>query len=84
MYQQHRSAILSYLPRSDDPERNNFLYKTLFDGFAKIDGKLVETQASYYFFSRLQMKLLLILNIHLTERGDIICHKNPSFLSNKM
>ncbi|XP_053281301.1 centrosomal protein of 104 kDa isoform X1 [Pleuronectes platessa] len=44
MYQQHRSAILSYLPGSDDPERNSFLYKTLFDGFAKIDGKLVETQ----------------------------------------
>ncbi|XP_020506523.1 centrosomal protein of 104 kDa isoform X2 [Labrus bergylta] len=44
MYQQHRAAVLSYLPPSDAAARRNFLYKTLFDGFAKIDGKLVETQ----------------------------------------
>uniref|UniRef100_A0A3B4UP44 Centrosomal protein of 104 kDa n=2 Tax=Seriola dumerili TaxID=41447 RepID=A0A3B4UP44_SERDU len=46
MYQQHRSAVLSYLPPNDAAARKNFLYKTLFDGFAKIDGKLVETQAT--------------------------------------
>ncbi|XP_026189036.1 centrosomal protein of 104 kDa [Mastacembelus armatus] len=44
MYQQHRSAVLSYLPPNDAAVRKSFLYKTLFDGFAKIDGKLVETQ----------------------------------------
>ncbi|XP_070767110.1 centrosomal protein of 104 kDa [Enoplosus armatus] len=42
MYQQHRAAVLSYLPPNDAAARKNFLYKTLFDGFAKIDGKLVE------------------------------------------
>lgn len=44
MYQQHRSAVLSYLPPNNAATRKNFLYKTLFDGFAKIDGKLVDTQ----------------------------------------
>ncbi|XP_022056229.2 centrosomal protein of 104 kDa isoform X2 [Acanthochromis polyacanthus] len=44
MYQQHRNAALSYLPPNDAAAPKNFLYKTLFDGFAKIDGKLVETQ----------------------------------------
>uniref|UniRef100_A0A8C6LGP5 Centrosomal protein of 104 kDa n=1 Tax=Nothobranchius furzeri TaxID=105023 RepID=A0A8C6LGP5_NOTFU len=44
MYQQHRRAVLSYLPPSDAPTWNKFLYKTLFDGFAKLDGKLAETQ----------------------------------------
>ncbi|XP_017266868.1 centrosomal protein of 104 kDa isoform X2 [Kryptolebias marmoratus] len=44
MYQQHRSAVLSYLPPSNAVARKNFLYKTLFDGFAKVDGKVVETQ----------------------------------------
>uniref|UniRef100_A0A3Q0S5R0 Centrosomal protein of 104 kDa n=1 Tax=Amphilophus citrinellus TaxID=61819 RepID=A0A3Q0S5R0_AMPCI len=45
MYQKHRSAVLSYLPPNEATARKTFLYKTLFDGFAKIDGKLVETQA---------------------------------------
>ncbi|XP_014263009.2 centrosomal protein of 104 kDa isoform X2 [Maylandia zebra] len=39
-----RSAVLIYLPPNDAAVRKNFLYKNLFDGFAKIDGKLVETQ----------------------------------------
>ncbi|XP_077400898.1 centrosomal protein of 104 kDa isoform X2 [Vanacampus margaritifer] len=43
MYKQHSSAVLSYLP-PHNAARKNFLYKTLFDGFAKIDGNLVETQ----------------------------------------
>uniref|UniRef100_A0A4W6G9A7 Centrosomal protein of 104 kDa n=1 Tax=Lates calcarifer TaxID=8187 RepID=A0A4W6G9A7_LATCA len=50
MYQQHRGAVLSHLPPNDATARKNFLYKTLFDGFAKIDGKLVETQAREFFF----------------------------------
>lgn len=49
LYQQHRAAVLSYLPPNDAATRKNFLYKTLFDGFAKIDGKLVETQARSFF-----------------------------------
>uniref|UniRef100_A0A3Q3XGY3 Centrosomal protein of 104 kDa n=1 Tax=Mola mola TaxID=94237 RepID=A0A3Q3XGY3_MOLML len=44
MYRQHGVAVLSYLPRSDAATRKSFLYKTLFDTFANIDGKLVETQ----------------------------------------
>ncbi|XP_005730787.1 centrosomal protein of 104 kDa isoform X2 [Pundamilia nyererei] len=44
VYQKERSAVLIYLPPNDAAVRKNFLYKNLFDGFAKIDGKLVETQ----------------------------------------
>ncbi|KAF1390763.1 hypothetical protein PFLUV_G00061420 [Perca fluviatilis] len=44
MYQQHRAAVLRYLPPNDAAARKNFLFKTIFDGFAKIDGKLVDTQ----------------------------------------
>ena len=51
LYQQHRAAILSYLPPNDAAARKNFLFKTLFDGFAKLDGKLVDTQARSVFFS---------------------------------
>ncbi|XP_034392909.1 centrosomal protein of 104 kDa isoform X2 [Cyclopterus lumpus] len=44
MYQQHRAAVLHFLPPNDAAARKNFLFKTLFDGFAKMDGKLVDTQ----------------------------------------
>ncbi|XP_068607366.1 centrosomal protein of 104 kDa [Brachionichthys hirsutus] len=44
LYQQHGAAVLSHLPPEDTATRKNFLYKTLFDGFAKSDGKLVDTQ----------------------------------------
>ncbi|KAF7648578.1 hypothetical protein LDENG_00154360 [Lucifuga dentata] len=44
MYQLNKSAVLSHLPAKDDAARNNFLYKNLFDRFAKIDGKLVDNQ----------------------------------------
>uniref|UniRef100_A0A6J0SSX4 Centrosomal protein of 104 kDa isoform X1 n=1 Tax=Pogona vitticeps TaxID=103695 RepID=A0A6J0SSX4_9SAUR len=44
MYRQHRAVILDYLPPDDANTRKNVLYKTLFDGFAKIDGKLTEAQ----------------------------------------
>ncbi|KAK2851131.1 hypothetical protein Q5P01_007407 [Channa striata] len=46
MYQQHGTAVLSYLPPNNAATRKNILYKTLFDGFAKIDGKLAGTQDS--------------------------------------
>ncbi|XP_042336407.1 centrosomal protein of 104 kDa [Sceloporus undulatus] len=44
MYRQHRAIILDYLPPDDANTRKNVLYKTLFDGFAKIDGKPTESE----------------------------------------
>lgn len=44
MYRQHKTIILEYLPPDDVNTRKNLLYKTLFDGFAKIDGKLTEAE----------------------------------------
>ncbi|XP_067873622.1 centrosomal protein of 104 kDa isoform X2 [Heterodontus francisci] len=44
MYRQHRSAILLYLPPDDANTRRNVLYKSLFDGFAKIDGRPTEAE----------------------------------------
>ncbi|XP_034280121.1 centrosomal protein of 104 kDa [Pantherophis guttatus] len=44
MYRQHRDNILDYLPPDDANTRKNVLYKTLFDGFAKIDGRLTEAE----------------------------------------
>ncbi|XP_078001866.1 centrosomal protein of 104 kDa isoform X2 [Phascolarctos cinereus] len=41
MYKKHRTLILEYLPADDGNARKNILYKTLFEGFAKIDGKAV-------------------------------------------
>ncbi|NWX12860.1 CE104 protein, partial [Aegotheles bennettii] len=40
MYRKHRAAILEYLPPEDATIRKTVIYKTLFDGFTKIDGKL--------------------------------------------
>ncbi|XP_048375187.1 centrosomal protein of 104 kDa [Sphaerodactylus townsendi] len=45
MYRQHRAVILDYLPPDDANTRKNILYKTLFDGFAKIDGRLTDVEA---------------------------------------
>ncbi|XP_074074741.1 centrosomal protein of 104 kDa isoform X3 [Macrotis lagotis] len=39
MYKTHRTLILDYLPADDGNTRKNVLFKTLFEGFAKIDGK---------------------------------------------
>lgn len=50
LYEQHRGAVLSYLPPNDASTQKNFLYKTLFDGFGKIDGKTAEPQANIGFF----------------------------------
>uniref|UniRef100_A0A8D0GX11 Centrosomal protein of 104 kDa n=1 Tax=Sphenodon punctatus TaxID=8508 RepID=A0A8D0GX11_SPHPU len=44
MYRQHRAIILDYLPPDDANTRKNILYKTLFDGFTKIDGRLTESE----------------------------------------
>uniref|UniRef100_A0A674DJK1 Centrosomal protein of 104 kDa n=1 Tax=Salmo trutta TaxID=8032 RepID=A0A674DJK1_SALTR len=44
MYRLHKTAILSYLPANDAATRKNVLYKNIFDGFARIDGRPVESQ----------------------------------------
>ncbi|NXC66292.1 CE104 protein, partial [Anhinga anhinga] len=44
MYRKHKAAILEYLPPDDASIRKTVLYKTLFDGFTKIDGKLSDTE----------------------------------------
>ncbi|NXN21401.1 CE104 protein, partial [Nycticryphes semicollaris] len=44
MYRRHRAAVLEYLPPDDASVRKTVLYRTLFDGFSKIDGKLSEAE----------------------------------------
>ncbi|NXL91899.1 CE104 protein, partial [Alectura lathami] len=44
MYRKHRAVVLEYLPPADASIRKTVLYKTLFDGFTKIDGKLSEAE----------------------------------------
>ncbi|NXT68626.1 CE104 protein, partial [Chaetops frenatus] len=44
MYREHRAAVLEYLPPDDAGARKTVRYKTLFEGFAKIDGKPSETE----------------------------------------
>ncbi|XP_035945447.1 centrosomal protein of 104 kDa isoform X3 [Halichoerus grypus] len=44
MYKQHRAFILEYLPPDDNTTRKNVLYKTIFEGFAKIDGRPTEAE----------------------------------------
>ncbi|NWI02602.1 CE104 protein, partial [Tichodroma muraria] len=44
MYREHRAAVLEYLPPDDASSRKTMRYKTLFEGFAKIDGKSSETE----------------------------------------
>ncbi|NXY13778.1 CE104 protein, partial [Atrichornis clamosus] len=44
MYREHRAAVLEYLPPDDASVRRTVRYKTLFDGFARIDGKPSETE----------------------------------------
>ncbi|XP_014448180.1 centrosomal protein of 104 kDa isoform X2 [Tupaia chinensis] len=39
MYKHHQAYILEYLPPDDNNTRKNVLYKTIFEGFAKIDGR---------------------------------------------
>ncbi|XP_045856713.1 centrosomal protein of 104 kDa isoform X2 [Meles meles] len=44
MYQQHRALILEYLPPDDTTTRKNVLYKTIVEGFAKIDGRPTDAE----------------------------------------
>uniref|UniRef100_A0A2K5QAU0 Centrosomal protein of 104 kDa n=1 Tax=Cebus imitator TaxID=2715852 RepID=A0A2K5QAU0_CEBIM len=44
MYRQHQASALAYLPPDDSNTRKNILYKTIFDGFAKIDGRPTDAE----------------------------------------
>ncbi|XP_059722413.1 centrosomal protein of 104 kDa [Haemorhous mexicanus] len=44
MYREHRAAVLEYFPLDDAGARRTVRYKTLFEGFAKIDGKPSESE----------------------------------------
>ncbi|MBZ3873846.1 Centrosomal protein of 104 kDa [Sciurus carolinensis] len=44
MYRQHQALTLEYLPPDDSNTRRNILYKTLFEGFAKIDGRPTDAE----------------------------------------
>ncbi|XP_041953417.1 centrosomal protein of 104 kDa isoform X2 [Alosa sapidissima] len=44
MYLVHGDAVLSYLPPNDASTRKNVLYKNIFDGFAKMDGRASDAQ----------------------------------------
>ncbi|XP_048206076.1 centrosomal protein of 104 kDa-like isoform X1 [Perognathus longimembris pacificus] len=44
VYRQHQALALEYLPPDDSSTRRNLLYKTIFEGFAKIDGRLTDAE----------------------------------------
>ncbi|OCT70658.1 centrosomal protein of 104 kDa isoform X2 [Xenopus laevis] len=44
LYKEHPSQVLAYMPSEDTTGRKNILYKTLFEGFAKIDGRPTESK----------------------------------------
>ncbi|XP_071623465.1 centrosomal protein of 104 kDa [Heliangelus exortis] len=44
MYRKDKAAVLQHLPPDDANIRKTVIYKTLFEGFAKIDGKLSEAE----------------------------------------
>ncbi|XP_057606570.1 centrosomal protein of 104 kDa isoform X2 [Hippopotamus amphibius kiboko] len=44
LYARHRALVLEYLPPDDSTTRRNILYKTIFEGFAKIDGRPTDAE----------------------------------------
>ncbi|XP_014401676.1 PREDICTED: centrosomal protein of 104 kDa [Myotis brandtii] len=44
LYRQHRSVVLEYLPPDDSISRKNILFKTIFEGFAEIDGRPTDAE----------------------------------------
>ncbi|XP_010626126.1 centrosomal protein of 104 kDa isoform X2 [Fukomys damarensis] len=44
MYAQHQALVLEFLPPDDSSSRRNLLYKTIFEGFARIDGRPTHAQ----------------------------------------
>lgn len=73
MYRQHGVAVLSYLPPKDAAARKNFLYKTLFDDFAKIDGKVIEAQARCFLFYPLQKKISVLQSSSSLTKARTSC-----------
>ncbi|XP_051027277.1 centrosomal protein of 104 kDa [Acomys russatus] len=46
MYKQHPAPTLDHLPPDDSSTRRDLLYKAIFEGFAKIDGKPTEAEVT--------------------------------------
>ncbi|XP_041501214.1 centrosomal protein of 104 kDa isoform X2 [Microtus oregoni] len=44
LYRQHPALTLEHLPPEDSSTRRNLLYKAIFEGIAKIDGRLTEAE----------------------------------------
>lgn len=44
MYEQHRAPVLDYLPPEGCAARRNVLYKTLFEGFARVEGRPTDAE----------------------------------------
>lgn len=44
LYAQHRALVLECLPPEDSATRRSVLYKTLFEGFATIDGRPTDAE----------------------------------------
>lgn len=44
LYQQHRQAVLNHLPPNDTTTRKNYIYRTLFDGFNKMNREQEDSQ----------------------------------------
>lgn len=44
LYREHRAVVLEHLPPDDAVTRKNVLYRTIFDGFARIDGRPTDAE----------------------------------------
>lgn len=44
LYQRHPASVLEYLPAEDSSARRSVLYKTLFEGFARVDGRPTDSE----------------------------------------
>lgn len=44
LYRRHRALLLEYLPPDDSASRKNILLKTIFEGFAEIDGRPADAE----------------------------------------
>ncbi|NWR59654.1 CE104 protein, partial [Bucorvus abyssinicus] len=73
MYRRHKAAVLEYLPPDDASVRKTVLYKTLFDGFAQIDGKLseAETRAQRKAAEKQKKEDIKVLQGHLAALKEI-------------
>ncbi|XP_054993749.1 centrosomal protein of 104 kDa [Sorex araneus] len=44
LYRQHRPVVLEHMPPDDAATRKNVLYRTIFEGFARIDGRPTDAE----------------------------------------